>query len=81
MINVFIDTSIFDEEDDIITPVEGRLRIPVLIAYAYGNDTMSIESINNEESLSRVELEASMFIEEDYDELRDEYQSYLRGQI
>lgn len=42
---------------------------------------MSIESINNEESLSRVELEASMFIEEDYDELRDEYQSYLRERI
>ena len=71
----------FDEEDDIITPVEGRLRLPVLIAYAYGNDTMSIESINNKEPLSRVELEASMFIEEDYAELHDEYQSYLRERI
>ena len=71
----------FNEEDDIISPVEGRLRLPILVAYAYGNDTMSIENINNDESLTKQELESSVVLEDDEminTDLFNEYQSYLR---
>lgn len=71
----------FDEDDDIISPVEGKLRLPIIIAYAYGNDTMSIESINNDKSLTKQELEYSLVLEDDEtidQDLFNEYQSYLR---
>lgn len=62
------DTGYYDSEDqrwffineNVIDHLEGRIRIPVVIAYFYGVEEMHLESINNDDSLKHADVMESL---------------------
>lgn len=62
------ETGYYDSEDqrwfflneNVTDHLEGRIRIPVIIAYFYGVEEMHLESINNDDSLKHADLMESL---------------------